>query len=353
MKPIFAFAFGPQGWNPYEITITTTGIEYHPTTQKPEGYFLPGFVDLHIHGAFGIDFMTAKSAELAKLADQLLQIGYEYFYPTTVTASLSEIKEALQQLPDHSAMPGFHLEGPFLSPKYPGAQPPSAIIEPPVNLQESEWWPVISHPKLKRITLAPEQPGALPLIDFLAGRGVQVSMGHTNATYSQVERAVENGLGHSTHTYNAMSPLHHREVGAVGASLLIDTLNAEVIYDLNHVSKHAADLLFKCKTPQKVVAVSDCTMAHSLPPNSELIMWNHHCVVNESSVRIKESGALAGSKATLLECFQNLAADFGPQLAAEICTITPRKVANLNQAPKIWTYFSLDTQLLAVHKQVT
>ncbi len=353
MKPIIAFAPGPLGWGAYEISFQTNQVEFQPTNLTPDSYFIPGFVDLHIHGAFGIDFMSATKEQMVQLANQLEQIGYEYFYPTTVTASFDEVSRAIGNLPSHPMIPGFHLEGPFISPEYPGAQPIEYISKAPDSEQSDSWQSVIDDPRLKRITLAPEMPNALSLIKKLADLGVQVSIGHTNATIQEVESAVDAGAKHATHTFNAMRPFHHREAGTVGAVLLNTSIIAELIYDRHHVSKESAQLLLNCKTAKKVIAVSDCTMAHSLSPNSEINMWGHICVVEESSVRLKSNGSLAGSTSTLLDCFQNLAEDFRPETATHLCSISPRLAANDDRPPQTWAQFSLTFELLAIHKRVS
>ena len=123
-----------------------------------EKWLVPGFVDNHIHGAFGIDFMDADRDAMVWLADMLVAEGYEGFLPTTITADFADIRRAIDSLPDHPAIWGFHLEGPFISPEYPGAQPPEHILDPPTGPSEWDW--VFDHPKLKVITMAPELPGA-------------------------------------------------------------------------------------------------------------------------------------------------------------------------------------------------
>lgn len=321
---IIVEAFGPLGWGPYEFDQN----ELRPSNHPPEAFLLPGFVDLHIHGAFGIDFMSATPADILVLADKLQSKGYAAFLPTTVTASAPDVLRAVNNLPDHPLIPGFHLEGPFISPQYPGAQPPEAILDIPQS--PSTWDEIFDHPKLRYITLAPEKPGALELARRLVGRNVTVSLGHTAATYDEVQKAVQAGVTNATHTYNAMRGLHHREPGALGAVLTLDELTAEIIYDLHHVSRPAAELLRRSKPSEKVVAVSDCTAAHGLPPGTEVQMWGHQATVGQNDVRLTGTDTLAGSASTLLECWQNLAADFSPELATLWTCLNPRKILSTN-----------------------
>lgn len=333
---------GPQGWGVYEVAFKDGQPEFRPANREPEGYCIPGFVDLHIHGAYDIDFMSAGPGDMAKLADRLGEEGYAGFLPTTITASASDIRSALDNLPQHPLIWGFHLEGPFLSPQFPGAQPPSSIVPPPTG--PSEWDAILDDPRLRLITLAPEIPGALELTARLAARGVIVSAGHTDATGNQVSRAVSAGLSHATHTFNAMRGLHHREPGTVGAVLTQDPITAELIYDGHHVSRAAADVLLRCKPVNRVVAVSDCTKAKGLPAGAEFDMWGHKAIKGDSDVRLKDSGALAGSCATLADCFRNIAADFGVETATRICCLNPLSELKMSLPPK-WIVLDNDLDL--------
>jgi N-acetylglucosamine-6-phosphate deacetylase len=291
---------------------------------------IPGFVDIHIHGGFGIDFMTATgSDDVQRLSRELQKVGYEGWLPTTVTAGAEDVKRVLAHLPDDDEMVlGFHLEGPFISTKYPGAQPSSYIAEPPK--EGSEWDDVLNDPRLKVITVAPELPGALGLVRRLSNRGVIVSMGHTNATYEEAMAAERAGARHTTHTFNAMRPLHHREAGTVGYALASDRIATELIYDRHHVSKEAASILIKSKPKDKLIAVSDGTMASGMAVGETLKMWGLEAVIGEGQVRLKD-GTLAGSAITLLDAFRNLLEDFGPETAIQACCLNPRKALGMKK----------------------
>jgi N-acetylglucosamine-6-phosphate deacetylase len=268
-----------------------------------------------------------------EFADGLRGKGYEYFLPTTVTASVEAVLSAADKL-DHPMAPGFHLEGPFISQTYPGAQPKEFILDPPAS--PSLWDRVFDHPKLRLITMAPESPGGLDLIRRLHARGVLINFGHTNATFAQLAEAVVAGLNGATHTYNAMRPLHHREAGAVGFALSTDSVDCELIYDRVHVSPQAAALLVKCKPKEHLVAISDATMAAGLPVGTELTMWNHAVVVGPGDVRLAENGALAGSTITLADAFKNISEDFGIETAIRSCSLNARRRLGLSQPPKVW-----------------
>lgn len=350
MQKLTLQGFGSHGWGDYDVSWSSQGVEWEPTSKEASGFLIPGFVDLHIHGAYGTDFMSASAEDMASLAEKLRQDGYEAFYPTTVTAAASEVTKAVSQLPSHPAIPGFHLEGPFVSTDFPGAQPPEFILD---YSHQPDWHEVIHHPQLKRITLAPERPGALSLVSELFSRRVQVSMGHTAATYQEATAAIEAGVRHSTHTFNAMRGLHHREVGALGAVLCDDRVFAEVIFDGHHVTEPALNLLLKCKPLNQVVAVSDCTAAKGMAPGTILQMWGHECIVGEDSVRLASNAALAGSACTLLDCFRKLVASFGAETATRLCCINPRIAAAMTDKTKVWIHISKDLDLIETFEVIS
>ncbi len=339
---------GDQGFGSYEIT--WDGPRPRPIMERvsrpPDRLLVPGFVDVHFHGAYAIDFMTASKEDLLVLADKMLREGYEAYLPTTVTSSREDALRAVANLPDdHPMMPGFHLEGPFISPYFPGAQPRESIADPPVGA--SEWDELLNHPKLRYVTLAPERPHALELTTRLMKRGVIVSMGHSNATYEEARRGFEFGASQTTHTFNAMRSFHHREAGLAGYALMADGLRCELIYDKLHVGHDAAALLLKCKPEDGVVAVSDSTAATRLAPGVRFMMWGHECVVGRGDVRLAD-GILAGSAITLLDTFRNLATDFGEEVAIRTCSLNPRLALGMKDTPRVFAEFSRNYELLAV-----
>lgn len=338
---------GPEGWGSYRVDFNDGFTpELTRVHKKPEGILIPGFVDIHIHGGYGFDFMADGFHGMVKLAEKLRFDGYEALYPTTITGEVAAIKQALAGWERHPMLPGFHLEGPFLSSEYPGAQPPSAIID--YATHRDDWNDVLEHPALKIVTLAPETPGALDLIRRLDARGVISSMGHTNATYEEARRGFEFGVTHATHTYNAMRGLHHREAGALGYVLSQLGIRAELIYDRQHVSMPAASLLFQNKGSDRVLAVSDGTMMSGEPDRKSAVMWGHHVARDGDRIVLAGTDTLAGSCITLRDAFKNLAEDFGPEVAARACTYTPREAMGLRNPPQVYAQFHDDFTLAAV-----
>lgn len=335
---------GSDGLGVYEPEEGRPVTEWRRVDAPADAVLCPGFVDIHIHGALGIDTMTASTEEFVGLCDWLATQGYGAWLPTTVSCAAHEALAFAQRLPDHAMIPGFHLEGPFLSPKYPGAQPESAIADPPA-FDDPEWGPVFRHPKLKIVTLAPEREGSLPLISALAGRGVSVSMGHTDATFDEASKGFSAGLRSATHTFNAMRGLHHREPGALGFALFQEGLFAELIYDRKHVSPEAASILLKCKRPDKVIAVSDSSPATGLREGSVLTLWGNEAEVIDGRVRLVGTNTLAGSTITLLDAFRNLGADFGLEVAISLTSLNPRRLLGLEGPPGVLLTFGLDLSL--------
>lgn len=335
---------GPHGFGTYLVSWQNEA-QFERVEMTASHLLVPGFVDLHFHGAYGLDFMTASSTDLHFLAGKLAKEGYEAVLPTTVTASFDSVTQAITALPEDPMFPGFHLEGPFISPLFPGAQPKEFIVDPPAG--PSEWDEVFDDPRLRAITLAAEHPHALPLITRLMTRGVIVSQGHSAATFSEARAGFECGAFHATHFFNAMRPFHHREAGLVGYGLTNPGLNVEVIYDRKHVSNDAMKLLIQCKPVEAIFAVSDSSAATRLRPGTSLDLWGQRAVVERDSVRLAD-GTLAGSTITLLDAFRNLAQDFGEELAILACSINPRRALKLGP-PRRYLEFDDRLELVRVH----
>jgi len=337
-----ALSVGEQGFAAYSVEWSAGQPVLTPSKSKPEIILVPGFVDLHIHGANGIDFMSASSAGMLQLIDFLAGEGYEAFLPTTVTECVDAVEHALDMLPEHPMVKGFHLEGPFISKAHPGAQPPEWICD---FGDIEEWKDVLDDARLKLITLASEKAGALPVIRDLAARNVIVSLGHSDATFSQSQDAAAAGASHVTHTFNAMRGFHHREPGLAGFAVLDDAVSTELIYDRLHVSKPAAELLIRNKPADKVIAVSDSTMATRMPSGQRITMWGHSCVTSPGEVRLASNGALAGSAITVRDAFSNLVQDFGAEIAIRACSLNPRKKLGLQHPPKAWLICDLSGEI--------
>jgi N-acetylglucosamine-6-phosphate deacetylase len=275
------------------------------------GWLIPGFVDVHVHGGAGHDFMDADPAGLDSITRFHANHGTTSILATSLTASRDELTEVLRRIAEYRSRPmahaqvvGVHFEGPFINPKWKGAQNPDYIL-PPQKEWLAEW--VREFPGLIKIqTLAPESEGALEYIDQLARNGIVPSCGHTDATYDEVIAAADRGLRHAVHTFNAMKPLHHREPGTVGAVLTDDRIMAEVISDGHHVHAGAIKLIARAKGPDKVILVTDAMAAAGMPDGDDYELGGLPVVMKCGVARLKESGNLAGSTLTMISAFRHM-----------------------------------------------
>lgn len=271
-------------------------------------WLLPGFIDLHVHGGHGSDFMDANGQAYDAITAYHAAHGTTSMLATTVTQSAESIEAVLaatkayrQGDMPHANLAGVHLEGPFISELWPGAQNP-AFISPPRLDWVREWnerYPGI----IKQLTLAPEKNGANELIAYLAEQGIIAACGHTDALYAQVEAAVEAGLSQAVHTFNAMRALHHREPGTVGAVLSDDRIHAELIADGHHVHPGAIRLLVKSKPLDRLILITDAMSAAGLGDGG-YELGGLAVDVSGGVARLREGGSLAGSTLTMIDAFR-------------------------------------------------
>ncbi|MCB9162006.1 MAG: N-acetylglucosamine-6-phosphate deacetylase [Caldilineaceae bacterium] len=305
---------------------------------------LPGFIDVHIHGADGHDTMDATPAALAAIAAFKAQHGVTGFLATTMTAPRADTLAAVANVaavegspPPGAHILGVHLEGPFISPVFPGAQKAEDIRPPDLD----ELRALVDAGPVRMITLAPEQPGADAVIDWAREHGIVVVAGHTNATYDQCIAAVDRGVNQATHTYNAMTGLHHRKPGVVGAVLSDDRVYAQLIADTIHVHPAAMCVLARCKGPARTLLITDAMRAAGLP-EGEYDLGGQPVTVKDGQCRLAD-GTLAGSVLTMDRALVNFMAASGWPLADAwpITSRTPAQSLDLgpefgNIAPGAW-----------------
>ena len=188
---------------------------------------VPGFIDIHVHGAAGYDFNCADPAGIAEILRAHLRHGTTALLATTYSDSVDRLAAALTvlarqpQVEDGAEMVGIHLEGPFLNKKHRGAQPEAAILEPDLALFER--LERAADGRLRLVTLAPEMRGGLELLRKIVGKGIRAGVGHSDATFEQMKEFSALGLAQTSHTFNGMRGLHHREPGVAGATLLLSS----------------------------------------------------------------------------------------------------------------------------------
>ncbi|MCM3611628.1 N-acetylglucosamine-6-phosphate deacetylase [Planococcus sp. MERTA32b] len=259
---------------------------------------LPGFIDVHIHGARGADFMDDDSIAAQTIAAALPAEGTTSFLATTLTHSPERISKAVQHgrrfmenIEQGAEMLGFHLEGPFIHPDQAGAQPSMHICKP--SMEDLQKWFGDTLADLKIITMAPEQDPGFRVIRELAEHGVIVSAGHTTADYETLSQAQSAGLSHLTHYGNAMRGLHHREIGVVGAGMLNEGLFCEIIADGIHLSTDMLKLAVKVIGPDRILLITDSMRAKGLPDGSYTLGDQDVTVSGKEAVL--SDGTLAGS----------------------------------------------------------
>ena len=296
-----------------------------------DGVVLPGFIDEHIHGAGGADAMDGTEDALQTISEYVAKEGTTAFLATTMTQSPENIGKALKNVKTvrekgeykGAEVLGVHLEGPFISPKHVGAQPLEYVAKPaPETFDKCN---EISGGNIKVVTLAPEVEGGLDLVKHLAKIGVVASIGHTGAKFSDVEAAVAAGATNVTHTYNAQTPLHHREAGVVGAAMLIDELNCEMICDTIHVSVPAIKIFVKNKPHDKFTLITDAMRAKGMPDGlSEL--GGQQVFVKNGEARLSD-GTLAGSVLKMNVAVKNLVEKVGVSFtdAVDFASANPAK----------------------------
>lgn len=287
-----------------EIQVPSDAVHYASAGST----VVPGFVDVHIHGAGGHDVMEGKADALDKVAETVARYGTTSILATTVTAPLDETCKALQgiasytmeqetreRLRPRAEILGVHLEGPFISKAQRGVHPVDSLQKPSIEILER--FMKAADGLVRIVTIAPELPGALKLIEYAAAHGIIAAMGHTNATYDEARAGIQAGARHCVHTYNAMRPFAHRDPGILGAILTDPEVTAEVIADGHHVAGPAIQVLMGTKGFETVMLISDGIAATGMRDGT-YPLGNFNVTVKDGVCR-NEEGKLAGSTLTL------------------------------------------------------
>lgn len=295
-------------------------------------YIIPGLVDIHMHGAVGVDVCRKHSRdELLKVAEYEKSIGITSFCPATMTLGKENLKEICEAIGaccsevNYGAIPeikGIYLEGPFISELKVGAQNPEHIMPPDFSffeeLQEA------ADGAIKVATVAPEKRGAIEFISKVAGKGTRVSLAHTSATDAETKKAFDAGAKQVTHLYNAMPTMSHREPGVVGAAADHDEVMVELICDGIHVDPVMVRNTFRLFGEDRIILISDSMEATGMP-DGEYMLGDQTVIKNGSKATLKD-GTIAGSVTNLYQCMLNAIA-FGikPEIAIEAATKNPAK----------------------------
>mgnify|MGYP002622605900 CR=1 FL=1 len=317
-------------------------------------HLVPGFIDLQLNGAIGLDF-TSEPESIWTVADYLPRMGVTSFLPTIITSPLTAVQSA-QEIITSSPPSGFqgatplglHIEGPFLHPNKKGAHNPAYLQLPAVD-KVATWTPENG---VRLVTLAPELDNALDVVRWLTKRGVVVSAGHSTATLAQARAGFEAGIRYGTHLFNAMLPLHHREPGLAGALLADPRLTIGLIVDGEHVHPELVKLVWRLAGNGRLNLVTDAMAALGMPPG-HYALGDHEVIVDETTARLP-SGTLAGSLLTMDTAVRNLITFTGCTLADALPTITstPANLLGLPHKGRLAPTCDADLLLLTPDLQV-
>ena len=267
---------------------------------------VPGFIDVHCHGRNNFDFCDGSAEGSRIIAENKLAEGVTTLLPTTLTVSREQLTASLAALAAYDQqsgcrIPGVHLEGPFINPKAAGAQNPAFVRLPDAAEVDAlnAVFPV------KKITYAVEMDGGVEFTAQMLTRGITPSCTHSAAKYADFVAAHQAGLRNLSHFCNQMSPLHHRDIGLVGAGLLHKDVFVELICDKLHIDPAMIKLVFQTKGADKVILITDAMRAAGMP-NGEYDLGGLPVIVADGAARLKEGGALAGSTLQLATAFKNV-----------------------------------------------
>ncbi|EKO1912665.1 N-acetylglucosamine-6-phosphate deacetylase [Clostridium botulinum] len=292
-------------------------------------YISPGFIDVHIHGSGGKDAMDGKIESIKVISNTIAKRGVTSFLPTTMTMAKEHIYKALDAIEQAMNMDlggakvlGAHLEGPFINPKYKGAQKVDFIKNPSFDFIKGY------ENVIKIITLAPEKDENFKFLkDIKENTDIVLSIGHSDATYEQAMVAIDNGISRATHTFNAMTSLNHRKPGIIGA-IMNTNISCELIADNIHVHKGAINVLTKIKGKDKIILITDSMRAGCMK-NGIWELGGQKVIVKDGSARL-EDNTLAGSILTLDRAVKNMKNNIDASLCEIISMVTINPAKDIN-----------------------
>lgn len=309
-------------------------------------YVLPGFIDTHIHGAYGVEFYECEySGNIKQSLDYLESVGVTSVLITLATEQFEEYAIDCEKIvaTNDERILGIHCEGPFVNPIRKGGLRPSALKAPDKSLitliQEK------SGGMLKILSISPELEGAKEVIDECVKQGIKVSMAHTNASFEEAQKGAEWGITRSTHTYNAMRPFSHRDPGPIGFALTDDRIECELICDLHHVSAPAIKLCVKAKGIDKVTMISDTSFFCGVP-EAEYPFGDRSLIVKDGFARLPD-GTISGSACPLTVGAKNMFdMGFTPAEIAVMASVNPARAADAHDRGELKNGYRADIIVL-------
>lgn len=298
-------------------------------------WIAPGFVDMHVHGGGGGDFMSASSECIERILETHTRCGTTTLLATTLSASRHDTDRAIRAIVEAARgesttaqIAGIHLEGPYICAARRGAQPGPAVR--PGSVDEFGHWWTLSEGTIKQITIAPEQNGSEEVIRAAVSNGIVVSAGHTDASAMDAMDAIVLGVRQVTHLFNAMRPLHHREPGLLGAALVSPVLKCEIIADGVHVAPMVVRLAHLAKGDSGIILVTDAIEGASMPDGIYSLGGQDVHVQNGTAAFA--DGTLAGSVLTMNRAWKNIMdfADVAPSSASQMASLNAAKQLGLD-----------------------
>ena len=299
-------------------------------------YIFPGFIDLLVHGgAGGYGFSDGSDESIKKISDYFISKG-----STSMLASLhakpkqdllndlSRIANYIKNNPSTNIV-GIHMEGPYLNVELKGAMNANYLWTPSINSFNEMW--EASQGFIKMMTISPELDGALDVIREASFNGVVCSIGHSTASYEQVDLAIDHGAAHVTHMFNAMKPINHRNPGVAIAALLRDELKVQLIADTYHVHPATMEFLLKSKTSKGIILITDSIRVGGMH-EGEKTQFSDQSVTLSGDKAVMDDGTIAGSTLTLNKAIKNIHDTTGAKLtdAVRMATVNPAKVVKLD-----------------------
>lgn len=300
---------------------------------------VPGFIDIHCHGAYGFDTNDANEIGLRNWTKKIVSEGVTSLLATTITQSrdvltnaLANVAKVVEEGYEGAEILGIHFEGPYLDMQYKGAQPKEYIVKP--TIQEFQHYQRAAKGLIKYVTLATEVDEDYSLTEYLYKNKIVVSIGHSAATYEEAVFAFAHGARSQTHVYNGMTPFNHRNNGLVGAALRIKGMYGEIICDGNHSTPMALYNFFNSKGPDYGIMVTDALMAKGFEPGSKFIFGGNEIeIYNDGSAHLVETKGLAGSTLKMNEGLRILVEDAMVPFnyAINSCTINPARCLGIDK----------------------
>lgn len=299
---------------------------------------LPGFIDIHCHGAYGFDTNDADPEGLRKWAKGIVDEGVTSFLATTLTQSeevltnaVSNVAKVVEEGYEGAEILGIHFEGPYLNKAHKGAQPEEYCVKP--NIEQFKRYQKAAHGLIKYITMAIENDEDYALTKYCSQNNVVVSIGHSNATYEQAVQAYAHGARSMTHVYNAMTPFTHRANGLVGGALRIRNMYGEIICDGNHSTLAALNNFFTSKGPDYSIMITDSLMCKGFPVGTKFDFGGQEVVIYpDGSAHLVEAGNLAGSTLNVNKGLKILIEDalVPVNYAINACTSNPARCLHVD-----------------------